>query len=216
MARTWHEYEAPLDTSVHWHKLIDELRAGACTTVTLSLVSCEGCKSFLESKAWYRPVHPGSPEAESMREMQRAIRAAEQMRAELDKANGKAAEALRLTEAAEKMADLAKRGEAMARADLDAAKASLSIVERELETLREAGRMQDAQFERMRSWANAAVSEFELFKEQLHMLLCLAKIRSGVPMDPKVFKRIELYEACARSSHEDIRDLATLIREFNQ
>ena len=50
MAEAYHEYEFPLDKTVHWHGLGKELRGGAATTAAEQSVTCPGCKAWLEAR----------------------------------------------------------------------------------------------------------------------------------------------------------------------
>lgn len=48
MAKTFHEYDHPNDQTVHWHDLLDEVRADAAITTVPARVTCKGCLAWLK------------------------------------------------------------------------------------------------------------------------------------------------------------------------
>lgn len=50
MSESFHEYDFPVDGSVHWHELKVELRERATTTADRTAVTCRGCRQWLREK----------------------------------------------------------------------------------------------------------------------------------------------------------------------
>lgn len=50
MSETWHEYDLPVDKSVHSDRLRHELREGANTSTETKVVTCPGCLDWIRRR----------------------------------------------------------------------------------------------------------------------------------------------------------------------
>lgn len=48
--KTWHEYDFPVDKTVHWEQLKQELRVGAAISSDPKVVTCLGCLAWIETR----------------------------------------------------------------------------------------------------------------------------------------------------------------------